>query len=371
MLFPDIPLFDWLIENLPKTKIDLANNSITGVPLSELLDMTGFVIPADFNLGKNDPFGADDLREILAQIYNCEKQNIVPTTGGSEANFLVFLSHLEPGDEVIMEQPGYPPLWLVPQMLGAQVIYWERKFEDRFALDFEALKNKITDRTKLIVITNLHNPSGILVEHDEIKALAEIAAENNVMLLIDEMFLDVADTEIPQRSAVGLDSVIVTASVSKVYGIGGLRTGWIIGSDEIAKKCLSAKWQASVAAPYISEVLVAAALSNARDKLINRCKSIAKQNFTIVNDWIKNNIDLIEWIPPSGGIMGFPQLKNVKTIDSVTFSQRLLDEMGVLVSPGKYFGSEGHFRLTFMNPPDVLHAGLAAIIKVLENLKKK
>jgi hypothetical protein len=161
----------------------------------------------------------------------------------------------------------------------------------------------------------------------------------------------------------------VTASVSKVYGIGGLRTGWIIGSDEITKKCLQAKWQASVAAPYISEVLVTAALTEARDKLIKRCKSIAKQNFTIVNDWIKNNIDLIEWIPTSGGIMCFPQLKSGKTIDSVIFSQRLVDEMGVLVSPGKYFGSEGHFRLTFMNPPDVLNAGLAAITKVLENLK--
>jgi aspartate/methionine/tyrosine aminotransferase len=223
------------------TKIDLANSSITGVKLEELLAASGFEIPRDLNMGKNDPYGAPELLEALAGIYNCQKSNIIPTTGGSEANFLLFLALLNSGDEVIVEQPGYSPLWLVPQMLGVKVIKWPRKFEDIFTLDLEMLKNSITNRTKLIVITNLHNPSGVLATNESIRAAAEIAADHGVWLVIDEMFLDVANNT--QTSAVGMESVIVTASVSKVYGIGGLRTGWIIAPEGVVEQCIKAIFQ--------------------------------------------------------------------------------------------------------------------------------
>jgi len=238
-------------------------------------------------------------------------------------------------------------------------------------LDIEALKNKITDNTKLIVITNLHNPSGILTSPEMIQTVAELAQEHDAFLFIDEMFLDVANTEQAPQSAFGLDSVLVTASVSKVFGIGGLRTGWIIAPKDIAKKCLLAKWQASVAAPYLSELIVAEVLSKARKILIERCKNIARQNFPIVEKWIKNNIDLIEWVPPTGGIMCFPQLTRDHSIDIVDFCNRLVNENGVLVSPGKYFGTDGHIRLTFMNQTDELNVGLNAIIEVLRTMIEK
>ncbi|WP_455391716.1 aminotransferase class I/II-fold pyridoxal phosphate-dependent enzyme [[Eubacterium] cellulosolvens] len=343
----------------------MANSSIIGVPYSELIKDTGFEIQDNLNLGKNDPFGAKELREALAKIYKCSPTNVIPTTGGSEANFLVFLGLLEPGDEVIVEQPGYSPLWLVPQALGARVSWWERRYEDKFALDEETLKNKITNQTKLIVITNLHNPSGAMVELETIRAIAELAKEKGAWLFIDEMFLEVANTDSPPKSAFGIESVIVTASVSKIYGIGGLRTGWIIAPEDIAEQCLLAKWQASVAAPYFSELLTAAALDKARDKLIQRCKSIAAQNFPIVNDWLAENENYIEWVPPTGGILCYPKYKCSNKIDSVTLCRQLFIEKGVLVSPGEYFGTEGHFRMSFMNPQDELREGLAAIIDTL------
>jgi aspartate/methionine/tyrosine aminotransferase len=368
MQMPRIPLFDWLVEYLPKTKIDLANSSITGVPFDELIDLTGFEIPNDLNMGKNDPFGAKELRSALAEMYNCEENNIVTTTGGSEANFLVFLGLLEAGDEVLVEQPGYSPLWLVPQALGlgVKVKPWPRRFTEHFRLDLDELENLMSNTTKLIVITNLHNPSGVTADYKSIVAAAKLAADYGAYLFIDEMFLDVANT--PQRSAAMMESVIVTASVSKVYGIGGLRTGWIIAEDAIARQCLQAKWQTTVASPYISELITAAALSNAKDKLINRCKRIAKQNFPIVEDWIRTHGDLISWIPPDGGILSFPKFNSNKTLDSLTICQKLIDEHGVLISPGDFFGSEGHFRLTYMNPEPELTTGLNAITDVLKSV---
>jgi aspartate/methionine/tyrosine aminotransferase len=364
MELPEIPLFDWLLENLSKTKIDLANSSITGVKLDELLAATSFEIPKELNMGKNDPYGASELLDALVGIYNCPKSNIIPTTGGSEANFLLFLTMLKAGDEVIVEQPGYSPLWLVPQMLGAKVIKWPRRFENNFALDLEMLKNNITNRTKLIVITNLHNPSGVLATNESIRAAAEIAADHGAWLVIDEMFLDVASTT--QASAVGMNSVIVTASVSKVYGIGGLRTGWIIAPEKVAVQCLKAKWQATVAAPYLSELITAAALTNAKDILVQRCKEIAQRNFPIVQEWLEANEDLLTWVPPDGGVLGFPKFDDSIATDSVTLAKRLVDEHGVLISPGEYFGQGEHFRITFMNPEGELNTGLRAIAEVIQ-----
>jgi len=363
MKLPNIPLFDWLIEHMPNTKFDLANSSITGVEFSELLEYTDFEINNDLNLGKNDPFGAMPLRETLANIYNCDIKNVIPTTGGSEANFLVFLAMLEKGDEVIVEQPGYSPLWLVPQMLGATVKFWPRTLQAGFSLDIQKLQELITKKTKLVVITNLHNPSGVLANESTLKDAAEICSEYGAILFIDEMFLDVSNN--PQNTAFGMDSVLVTASVSKVYGIGGLRTGWIIADDMAAKRCLKAKWQASVAAPYLSELLSAAALSKARDILINRCKNIAHDNFPIIKDFIKDHDEQLAWVPPDGGIMCYPKFGSQKYKSSLEFCTKLIQETGVLLSPGEYFGLDGHFRLTFMNHKGELKTALDILAKLL------
>ena len=365
MELPKIPLFDWLLERLYNAKYDFGNSSITGVKYTELIELTGFEIPDDLNLGYNNPFGADELVEALAEIYDCDKSQVITTTGGSEANFLVFLALIERGSEVIVEQPGYSPLWSVPKMLGAKVIDWPRRFENGFELDLETLKNKITDKTNLVVITNLHNPSGVLAEPETIRAATEIAADKGAVLFIDEMFLDVSNT--PHRTAFGLDSVLVTASVSKVYGIGGMRTGWIIAPDELAKQCMLAKWQATVASPYFSELLIASALTKARTKLIQRCKDIAARNFPIVKEWLEENEDIIDCVQPAGGIMCYPRYKIKSKLDSVQLCDRIFQEKGVLLSPGTYFGSDGHFRLTYMNPEDELRTGLTVIADMLKN----
>ena len=361
-----IPLFDWLIENLPKAKFDLANSSITGVKWSELVELTGFQIPADLNLNKNDPFGAPELRMVLGDIYKCDKSFVIPATGGSEANFIVFLAMVEPGAEVIVERPGYSPLWLVPQMLGAKIVPWYRTFEGGFALDLERLNELITERTKLVVFTNLHNPSGRLAPENDIKAAAELAAERGAILLIDEIFLDVANT--PQTSAAmtGLENILVTSSVSKVYGIGGFRTGWIISpNDEITKKLLRAKWQGSVAAPYFSELVNAAALKYAREKLIQRTKKIASGNFPLVREWIENNTDILSWVSPNGGLLCYPQYKTKTKLGSVELGKKLMADCGVLLSPGEYFGLDGHFRMSYMLPENDLKYALNVVAEVI------
>ncbi len=366
----NIPLFEWLIENLSKAKYDLANSSITGLKWSELVELTGFQIPDDLNLNKNDPLGATELRMVLGDIYKCDKSLVVPATGGSEANFIIFLAMVEPNTEVIVEQPGYSPLWLVPQMLGAKIVPWQRKFEDSFSLDLERLKELITESTRFVVFTNLHNPSGKLAPEKDIRAAAEIAAEKNANLLVDEIFLDVSNIPAFSAAMVDLDNVLVTSSVSKVYGIGGFRTGWIISpNEEITKKILRAKWQGSVAAPYFSELVIAAALRFAREKLIQRCKDVAKRNFPVVRGWIEDNNEILSWAPPDGGLLCYPKYEIGRDLSSVDLGKKLMTDFGVLISPGEYFGLDGHFRMSFMNPIEKLQIALNLISKTLKEIK--
>jgi aspartate/methionine/tyrosine aminotransferase len=221
-----IELFDWLLSHASAARYNLAYSNVQGLTLEEYQKYTDFSVPLDFDLGINASVGAWELNRTLCSIYDCPPDAIVTTTGASEANFLVFLSLLDPGDEFIIEQPGYQPLWLTPELLGARRINWSRNFQKRFRVDVELLKELFTQNTKLVVFTNLHNPSGVLTERTSIEAIATIAEEHGAYVLIDEIFLD--GTDIPQSSAFGFPNVIVTSSTTKIYGIGGFHTGWII-----------------------------------------------------------------------------------------------------------------------------------------------
>ena len=148
---PRIDLFEWLLQNAPHATYNLAFSNIKGVTVKEYETVAHYSFPDTFDFGLNAQYGADELKKTLCPMYNCTPDNIVTTTGASEANFLVFFSHLNHRDEFIIEQPGYQPMWLTPEMLGARRINWPRRFENKFSVDIETLNNLITKKTKLIV----------------------------------------------------------------------------------------------------------------------------------------------------------------------------------------------------------------------------
>jgi aspartate/methionine/tyrosine aminotransferase len=261
-----IDLFEWLLQNAPDATFNLAFSNIHGVTVEEYQNFAHFSFPNNFDLGSNAQYGANELKRTLCSVYNCAPENIVTTTGASEANFLVFLALLSQGDDFIIEQPGYQPMWLTPEMLGARRINWLRKFENKFRADSESLQNLVTKKTKLVVLTNLHNPGGVLTNQKTIKMIAEVAEEHGAYVLIDEIFLDGSFTS--SLSSFGFPNVIVTSSATKIYGLGGLHTGWIIASREIAEQCQRLKAHSTGAASYTSEVMTAAIVRTARVDLI-------------------------------------------------------------------------------------------------------
>jgi aspartate/methionine/tyrosine aminotransferase len=351
---PNIDLFDWLLRHASEAKYNFAFSNIQGITLEEYQNLTNFSIPPDFDLGSNQQYGATELKETLQLMYTCGVDNIVTSTGASEANFLVFSSLLSKGDEFIIEQPGYQPMWLTPEMLGALRIDWPRSFEHKFRVQVEALNDLCTKKTKLIVLTNLHNPSGTYTDSTTIKAIAEIADDNDAYVLVDEIFLDGSPTK--HLSCYGTPNVIVTSSATKIYGLGGLHTGWIIAPEEIAKRCQRMKAHTTGASSFLSEFMTAHLLKNARDAVIERFQRQATTNRVIVKKWMERHKDLLQWVEPDGGLVCFP--KYSLNIPSVDLCRHLFETQKILINPGVYFNSEGFIRLSFGGKADMLQQGL-------------
>ena len=362
---PPIELFEWLQNNHERAEYVLAFSKMKGLSKGEYDELVQYDLKPELDLGRGDPRGAYEFKQILMEIYGCGIDNIVTTSGGTQANFLVFLATLQKKDKFIIEQPGYQPMWLTPQMLGGRKIPWLRRFEDDFRLDVDALKNLITNRTKLIVLTNPHNPTGVVADRKfEIKKIAEIAQAKGIYVLIDEIFLD--GTDVPQVSAYGLPNVIITSSMTKVYGLGGQRTGWIIAPPEIAAQCQIAKVHANGSTSYVGELMNAYALRNARKLLMQRFTKLSVSNFQVLSKWMDANQDIVEWVRPHGGIMCFPKYR--VNMSSIELCHKLLDDHGVMVNPGEYFNMDGHIRLCYTCEEDVLRGGLNALGKGLKEL---
>ena len=362
---PRIDLFEWLLQNAPHATHNLAFSNIYGVTVEEYKALTHYSFPGNFNFGSNAQYGADELKRTLCSLYNCTSDNIVTTTGASEANFLVFSSLLNQGDEFIVEQPGYQPMWLTPEMVGARRIHWPRRFENKFSVDIETLNNLITEKTKLIVLTNLHNPSGVFTHHKVIKAIAEIAEDHDVYVLVDEIYLD--GSFILQPSSFGLPNVIVTSSATKIYGLGGFHSGWIIAPREITMQCQKLKALSTGAASYPSEIMTAYILREARGDLIKRFQKRAKTNFELLKQWMHNHTEFFEWVEPDGGILCFP--KYTMDIPSVDLCKYLFDSQKLLVNPGSYFNQEGFIRLSYGCDEFALQSALDALEAGLRNLQ--
>jgi aspartate/methionine/tyrosine aminotransferase len=365
MQAPRIDIFEWLNANASKATHNLAYSNIPGLTVEEYQRLIGFSLPKDFDLGINEHAGAKELKAILVGMYRCAEENIVTTTGATEANYLLFSSLLQPGDEFIVEQPSYQPIWLTPEMLGARRVPWQRSFEDRYHLNVGALEPLITKKTKLIVITNLHNPSGVWADRTTVESIAQIAEAHDLYILVDELFLDGSFQRHP--STFGIPRVIVTMSATKVYGLGGLHTGWIVAPEDVSAECQRRKAHNTGAASYVSEVMTAHAFGTAREKLIDRFQNRAQRNLKVLKKWMQGHQDLLDWVEPDGGIVCFP--KYHLDVTSIPLCRWLFDEAGILVNPGAFFNQEGHFRMSYGIESEALERALGVLADALARFK--
>lgn len=349
------PYMEWA-KTRPSATYDLAISNILGCSIDDLPGAAGALSLA----GRNDN-GYAPLMDAIAARYRVEPQQVTTAQGASGANLLVCAALLEPGDDVLVERPGYDPLLGAPRLLGANTVRFERRFENGFALDPEEIRRAITPRTRLIIITSPHNPTGVVAESAALEEIGVIARAQGAHVLVDEVYLDATDDTVTPAVHRG-DVFLSTSSLTKSYGLAGLRCGWILSSPEIAARLRRARDVVDGTGPIVTERLAVVAFQHL-DQLIARAKGILAENAPKVHAFVNSRSEL-EWVEPRGGTVAFPRLKGVA--DTSRFAQRLLAERETAIVPGRFFEAPQHFRLGFSGPTDKLEGGLRAVGEALD-----
>ncbi|HEY5711773.1 MAG TPA: pyridoxal phosphate-dependent aminotransferase [Allosphingosinicella sp.] len=292
-----------------------------------------------------------DLRERIARKNGVAPERVVMADGTSMANMLAMAALIAPGDEVLIEHPAYEPMVATAQFHGAEV----RRFTRRgpaFALDPEVVEAALTDRTRLIVLTNLHNPTGNLADEATMHAVGALAERVGARVLIDEVYLDAAVP--PEAGAAHLGDVFVTtSSLTKVHGLSGLRCGWILAEPELAERMWRLNELFGVAQGHADERLSCIALDRL-DEVDAGNAALLATNRDLANGFFAGCDDL-EVAPMVNGITAFPRLLRGK-VDDLHFLLR--DQYDTAIVPGRFFGLADHFRIGVGGPTEMIEAAL-------------
>lgn len=281
------------------------------------------------------------LREQIAGRYGVLVDQVVTADGTSMANFLAMAALIAPGDEILVEQPTYELLLGAASFLGAKIKRFDRKPEDAFRLDVGKVRDAMSDRTRLIVLTNLHNPSSVLAGEDQLRSVGDLAASVGARVLVDEVYLDSAVP--PQRSAVHLGTHFVcTNSLTKAYGLSGLRCGWILAEPELAERMWRLNDLFGVNQAHPAERLACIAFEHI-DVVLGDTRAMLERNRTKWNDFASSRDD-IECTQAVQGITAFPRWTGG---DTERLDRRLRESYDASVVPGRWFEMPEHFRIGF------------------------
>ncbi len=292
------------------------------------------------------------LRERIASRYGAVPDQVVSADGTSMANFVAMAALIEPGDEVVVEHPAYDPLLAAVSFLGAGVRRFDRRVEDGWRIDPDRVEAAMSERTRLIVITNLHNPSSALAEESELLQLREIASRAGARILVDEVYLDSAVP--PQRSAFHLGpEFVATNSLTKVYGLSGFRCGWILAERELAERMWRVNDLFGVNQAHAAERLACIAFDHL-GTVSGDTPAILERNRGLFNDFVSSRDDL-DCMPAEQGTTAFPRWTGG---DTQRLDACLRKRFETSVVPGRWFEVPDRFRIGFGYSTDYFEEAL-------------
>jgi aspartate/methionine/tyrosine aminotransferase len=333
----------------PKVKYDLALSGILNLPFIELEAKI-----EDLDLNGDNSYGYGPLVEALAAHSQVSPESIVTISGGtSMANHLAMAAAIEQGEEVLIEEPTYEPILALAGYFGAQIRRFPRSFENGYQIDVGALETRLTARTRLIVLTNLHNPSSTLVPEDTLRQIGELATSVGARVLVDEVYLE-AMFEAAPRSSVHLGpEFIATTSLTKGYGLSGLRCGWILAEPVLAQRMRLLHDVFGAVGPQPSERLSVVALTKL-PKFIARAKQILETNRAVLNDFLDTREEL-QAVRNGTGTTSFPRLLKGSVDD---LYDALHQKHDTAIVPGRFFESPRHFRIGLCAEPELFKEGV-------------
>jgi aspartate/methionine/tyrosine aminotransferase len=321
--------------------------------MSDILSLASPVDKALWNnlhLGYTESLGLPSLRQTVSQeLYNdLAADNILMFAGAEDGIFCSLHALVEAHDHVIVLTPCYQSFFEIPRLRGAEISEIPLREEDQWRIDLNAIQEAIKPNTKCIVINFPHNPTGQVIEEDELVKLVDLCRSHNVWLFSDEVYrlLGAPNQPWAPPAACMYEKALSLGVMSKAFGMAGLRVGWIACQDlAMLKKIEHTKHYTSICNSAPAEIISLIALHN-KEAILQRNNQIVKSNLGLLDQFFVEHNNLFEWIRPQGGCVGFVRYKGTETADS--FCNKLVQTMGVLLLPASvYSHNSNHFRIGF------------------------
>jgi aspartate/methionine/tyrosine aminotransferase len=341
-------------------RYNLANSGILGCEAGDLP-----FEPGDVALSGENSEGYLPLRQAIASKYGAQVEQVVLAQGTSFANFLACATVLARGDEALVEQPVYEPLLATILFLGAGVRRFARRMEDGFGLDADEVRRRMTRRTRLIVLTSPHNPSGVTADPAALAEVGEIAERAGARVLVDEVYRDILFEDAPPSAWHAGEPFIATSSLTKSYGLSGLRCGWVLCDAATAERMRRLNDVMGVAGPMPAESLGLAAFRRL-PALEARSRAIVEPNARLVREFLAAHDDLLECVVPARSIVVFPRLRRAASSDALHDRLRARETS---IVPGRFFDAPRHFRLGFAVRTEDVAEGLKRLSEVLRTME--
>ena len=323
----------------------------------EMADENSLKMWNDLKLGYTESQGHPVLREEVSKLYKNILPDDIMVITPEEGIFIAMHSLLEKGDHIITTFPGYQSLYEIANSLGCAVSRWTPREEHGWIFDINDFKQLVNDNTKLIVINFPHNPTGAILQEEELKEIVNIARQNNIIIFSDEMYRFLEHDQANRiSSACDLyENAICLFGMSKSFALAGLRIGWLATKNSnLARKFAVLKDYTTICSSAPSEILAIIAL-RLKDNILKRNLVIINSNLKILDEFFANHIKYFDWHKPKAGPIGFPKFKS--EVDVANICLDLVDKNGVMLLPGKVYGyKNNNFRIGFArkNMPEAL-----------------
>ena len=353
-----------------QVRYNLSESGVHPLSIQELLGLAGAsALPLlEVRLGYSQSNGTALLRGRIATLYTgASPEQILVTTGSAEANFLICWRLIEPGDKVAMMMPNYLQTWGLAQNFGAEVRGFALHAEAQWEPFAEEVRSAITPGTKLVVVTNPHNPTGHVLSDEMRKLIVERTAEVGAWLLADEVYQGAERDGTTTPSFWGsYERAIVVNGLSKAYGLPGLRIGWIVAPPALSAEAWARHDYTVIGPAGASDHLAAVALEpRVREKLLERTRRILKSNYPVLEEWLKRFGDTFTWHPPQAGAICLVKYRH--SIGALELVEKVRAEHSVLLVPGEHFGLPSHLRFGF---GEELHHLQEALAETERGLKR-
>jgi len=363
----------WMSKFEQDVEFNLTESNVHPMSLSELLsddpDYINHLLATDLDYPHVN--GIPELRENIAALYDgATADNVLVTVGAIEANYNAIRTLLAAGDEIVMMLPNYMQIWGIAKNNNFRLRTLHLLEENGWAPDLDELQEKVTKNTKLIAVCNPNNPTGYILTENEMDAIVNAAERVGAWILADEVYSGAERLINDQTPSFygRYDKILAVGSMSKAYGLPGLRIGWVLGPIDTIDNIWARHEYTTISATMLSNKLAAIALSpKVRPRIIKRTRKFIRNGYLVLQSWMDNHKNTFSFIPPQAAAILF--LRYHLDINSTEFAERLRKEKNVLIIPGDFFGMDKFLRIGFGLPQDYLTQALSRIHELIMELK--